>query len=94
MYVFSRDINHFMEKVNYRVKEQKDEQGNNYQMPIHRSTLTGKLFLQGNRKNISKGERVYVSEGERDGVFEGDTEEVSYGDIDSVSDTLQNTDIY
>lgn len=45
----TRDINHFMEKVHYRVNQQKDKQGNNYQMPIFRSTLTGKLFLQGDR---------------------------------------------
>lgn len=44
-----RDINHFMAKVHHRVNKQKDKQGNNYQMPIYRSTLTGLLFLQGDR---------------------------------------------
>lgn len=44
---FRRDINHFMAKVHHRVNKQKDKQGNNYQMPIFRSTLSGPLFLQG-----------------------------------------------
>lgn len=43
----SRDINHFMEKVHFLVTEQKDRHGRHLQMPIVRSTLTGKLFLQG-----------------------------------------------
>nr|XP_034332049.1 trichohyalin isoform X4 [Crassostrea gigas]XP_034332050.1 trichohyalin isoform X4 [Crassostrea gigas] len=43
----TRDINHFMAKVHHRVNKQKDKQGNNYQMPIFRSTLSGPLFLQG-----------------------------------------------
>lgn len=46
---FRRDINYFMTKVHHRVNQQKDKQGNNYQMPIYRSTLTGFLFLQGDR---------------------------------------------
>lgn len=43
----SRDINHFMEKVHFLVTEQKDRHGRHLQMPTVRSTLTGKLFLQG-----------------------------------------------
>lgn len=44
-----RDINHFIEKVHHRVNKQKDKQGNTYQKPICKTTLTGKLFLQRDR---------------------------------------------
>lgn len=47
-----RDINHFIEKVHHRVNKQKDKQGNTYQKPICKNTLTGKLFLQRDR-NVS-----------------------------------------
>lgn len=36
-----------MEKVHFLVTEQKDRHDRHLQMPIVRSTLTGKLFLQG-----------------------------------------------
>lgn len=49
---FRRDINHFIEKVHHRVNKQKDKQGNTYQKPICKNTLTGKLFLQRDR-NVS-----------------------------------------
>lgn len=45
----SRDINHFIEKVHFLVTEQRDKKGRHLQMPTVRSTLTGKLFLQGRR---------------------------------------------